>query len=93
MYDNQRSVDVRVYQGESRMVANNVFLGDVKLPLPRGKKHEVYFSVRFTYDVSGLLEVDVKDQDGQETRQLVIQDGADELSPKDLESADWNWPS
>jgi molecular chaperone HscC len=85
MYDNQRSVEVRVYQGESRMVANNVFLGDVKLPLPRGKKHEVYFSVRFTYDVSGLLEVDVKDQDGQETRQLVIQDGADELSPKDLE--------
>lgn len=70
--DNQRSLDVKVYQGENRYCDDNTYLGHVEIavqPAPRG---EQYVRVRFTYDINGLLEVDVVAKDGQSGR-LVLQ--------------------
>jgi molecular chaperone HscC len=57
--DNQRRMAVRIFQGESRLVKDNVRLGELDIarpPAPAGKEN---VEVRFTYDTSGLLEVDV----------------------------------
>jgi molecular chaperone HscC len=55
----QRKMDIIVYQGESRQVADNVMLGKLTVDTPPGRQGEVFVDVRFTYDINGLLEVDV----------------------------------
>lgn len=57
--DNQRFVEIGVYQGEARNVSGNVKLGVMKIAVPPKPAGEVSVNCRFTYDVSGLLEVDL----------------------------------
>ena len=59
MHDGQRQVDFKVYQGESRDVAENVLLGSVSDRGAAQARRDVQVACRFSYDVSGLLEVDV----------------------------------
>ncbi len=57
--DYQKTIGIGIYQGEARMVKDNIWLGEVEMPVPAKKAGEISVLVRFTYDVSGLLEVDV----------------------------------
>ena len=57
--DNQASIDVAIYQGEARLVKDDIHLGTLKVRVPRAKAGQETIEVRFTYDVSGLLEVEV----------------------------------
>lgn len=70
--DNQRSLDIKVYQGENRYCDDNTYLGHVEIAVPPAPRGEQYVRVRFTYDINGLLEVDVVAKDGQ-TGRLVLQ--------------------
>jgi molecular chaperone HscC len=72
--DNQRIVDIKVYQGEARQVSANIALGHVSVPVPPRRAGEVEVRVRFTYDINGLLEVDVFVPATGERRELVIVD-------------------
>lgn len=74
---NQKEVRFGIYQGESRHVSANVELGAVTLPVPPRPAGEVVVDCRFTYDVSGLLEVDVTVPATGLTQQLVIYDEED----------------
>lgn len=56
--DNQAEVVVRVFQGESRFVQDNIELGSLSVPIPPGPEGSEAIDVRFTYDPSGLLEVE-----------------------------------
>jgi molecular chaperone HscC len=56
--DFQTVLKLRVYQGESPRVVNNVFLGELSVNLPKLKAFENSVDVRFTYDVNGLLQVE-----------------------------------
>ncbi len=85
MRDNQRKVEIKVYQGESRRVESNVFLQSITVPLPPGKRGDVSFDVRFSYDVSGLLEVDIEVNNTGAKHQLVIRDGDDGMDEAELE--------
>lgn len=71
--DNQRIIDVKVYQGEQRYCDDNTYLGHLEVAVPPGPRGQQYVRVRFTYDINGLLEVDVAGKDGQSAR-LVLQD-------------------
>ena len=56
---NQRSINIEVYEGEGRKVAENTKIGEFKVSgIPSGEPREA-ISVRFTFDLSGLLEVEV----------------------------------
>ncbi|QMW23748.1 Hsp70 family protein [Sandaracinobacteroides saxicola] len=56
----QRHVDLKVYQGEARRVIDNVELGSMRIPVPPSRDGGlVPFECRFSYDINGLLEVDV----------------------------------
>ncbi|MEM8725051.1 MAG: Hsp70 family protein [Pseudomonadota bacterium] len=82
--DNQREIRFGIFQGEARDVTKNVKLGELKAPVPPRPAGEVLAEVRFTYDTSGLLEVDLHVPASGLTRNLVIVDEDDKRSQKDI---------
>lgn len=68
----QTEVQVRILQGESRYADQNLLLGELTLEgLPGGPRRQG-FAVRFTYDVSGLLEVEALGEGGAEARTVIL---------------------
>lgn len=82
--DHQREIDLRIYQGEARLVSDNIHLGNLKLRLPSAPKAECGVDVRFTYDLNGVLEVQTTILKTQETSTLVIQDNPGLLSDEEI---------
>lgn len=84
----QTEMVLGIFQGESPDVSANVRLGTLKVPLPRSRDGTLQnVSVRFSYDVSGLLEVDVITlTDGKRTS-TTIRNLAGDMSEEDIEKA------
>ncbi|WP_444888481.1 Hsp70 family protein [Microbulbifer sp. JMSA008] len=57
--DDQDEVCIDIYQGENRLVKKNVYLGELTVPVPKKPRGEEVVEVRYSYDMNGLLEVDV----------------------------------
>ena len=55
----QSQVKVEVYQGEMMKASQNLFLGELEVPVPVNKKAHEGFTIRFTYDLNGILDVEV----------------------------------
>jgi molecular chaperone HscC len=58
--ENQRVLEIHVFQGEARMAKDNILLGKLVVPMPRLPMDDSGVDVRFTYDVNGLLQVEAK---------------------------------
>ncbi|QBE64419.1 molecular chaperone HscC [Pseudoduganella lutea] len=82
--DYQKTLLLQIYQGEARMVADNVYLGKVEFPIPARKAGGVAIDVRFTYDVSGVLEAEVTVLETQEKHRVVITDNAGVMSEQEV---------
>jgi len=83
--DGQREIELRVFQGESRHVDHNILLGKIRVPLPRqSTRVNGQVEVRFTYDVNGILEVEVKLLATGETHRLVIEENPGVLSADEI---------
>ncbi|POQ02033.1 molecular chaperone HscC [Pseudomonas syringae] len=83
--DDQEHVMVRIFQGESRMVKDNIALGELIIPIPKAKAGEVALDVRFTYDNNGLLEADVMTQLTGERHKLVIENNPGVMTPDEIQ--------
>ena len=59
LQNNQTVVEMGIFQGESRFVSDNINLGKITIPVPPMPAGEVAVECRFTYDINGLIEVDV----------------------------------
>lgn len=62
MHPQQDEAMLKVYQGESRLTKDNHLIGQVRIPGLRctpDQKDGGVFDVRFTYDMNGILEVEV----------------------------------
>ena len=70
--DNQTKVDFTIYQGEGRYAKDNIELGKIEIPVPAKPKGEVRLSIRFTYDINGILEVEVYVPITKKHKRLVI---------------------
>ncbi len=56
--DGQKSVTVRVFQGESRYTKNNVFLDEYTIDgVPPSLAGRESVAITFTYDINGILDV------------------------------------
>ena len=55
---NQSRLELNIFQGEARMVSDNIKLGTLNVELPTGAIDDNAVDVRFTYDVNGLLQVE-----------------------------------
>jgi molecular chaperone HscC len=82
--NNQQKVVFNIYQGESRLVADNIQLGQQEIPIPRAPAGEIEVRCRCSYDINGLLEVDLFVPKTGERRELVIVDD-DELTAAEIE--------
>ena len=82
--DNQKEVLFNIYQGEAREVSGNIHLGAVKVPVPARPAGQAGADVRFSYDSSGLLEVDVSVHETGVTRTLVIAGEAETLTDREV---------
>lgn len=65
------------------MVEDNVPLGELKVKVPYNRDERENIDVRFSYDVSGLLEVEATTRDGK-TSKLIITALSGEMSSQDL---------
>lgn len=82
---NQKAMKFGIYQGESRKVQNNVKIGEIEVPIPsNGKDHE-FADLRFTYDVNGLLEVEVVVLSSGLTKKLIIEKSPGTMTPSEIE--------
>jgi molecular chaperone DnaK len=65
--ENQPSVQIKICQGESRVVAENVLLGHLELAnLPPRPRAQASIEVTFAIDESGVLRVRARDADGRQ---------------------------
>ncbi len=57
-HEQQKAVCISIYQGERFWVRENLHIDDLEIQLPTGKGIQ-QVDVRFSYDINGMLEVDV----------------------------------
>ena len=71
--DNQKRISLKIFQGESVSVLNNVQLGQIEIEIPPEPVGKIIVAVRFTYDINGILEVDVTcDQTGTSVHTIIV---------------------
>lgn len=83
--DGQKAIDLKIYQGESRLAQDNIEIGKLSVPLERGSRADGQIDVRFTYDVNGLLEVEVTRIKTQQQYRLVIQNNETSMTQEQIE--------
>jgi molecular chaperone HscC len=83
--DLQKEVNVTIYQGEGRLVKDNILLGQIHVPVPPRRAGEISIDVRFTYDVNGIVEVEATVPATGEHRRLVIEENPGVLSAEEVE--------
>ncbi len=69
----QREINLMIYQGESPFVRDNVRIGQLRVALPADLKADKTVEVRYTYDTSGILEVEATPVATKKTVRLVIE--------------------
>ncbi|KPV57698.1 2-alkenal reductase [Paenibacillus sp. A3] len=83
--DNQKEISVDVYQGESRRVENNLKLGELVAEVPPDKAGEQSIDVRFTYDINGILEVEVTTVSTGAKKMMIIEKNPGKLSELEIQ--------
>ena len=82
--DNQRTVNLGVYQGESRLVRDNIPLVSFNVAVPRAPAGNEAIDVRLAYDTSGLLEVEATVVSSGCKASLVVEGNPGELSREEI---------
>lgn len=85
IHKGQNEINLQIYQGEAPRVVDNVHLGTLKIPIPVNKKEQEDIDIRFTYDVSGVLEVLVTIISTGKTERLIIEGNPGSLSTDEIE--------
>ncbi|CAH0991173.1 Chaperone protein HscC [Sinobacterium norvegicum] len=82
---NQTVVQIKIYQGENRLVSKNVFLGSFDVKIPKGPAGKESLDIRYSYDMNGLLEVDVTICSTGKVFSKLIDNTPGSLSEKEVE--------
>lgn len=78
VHDYQKKLSIGIYQGENRLVDNNLLIDTITIDVPPNKAGMESVSVTFTYDVNSLLEVIVKSKStGMEVKKIIISSDSD----------------
>ncbi|MCM1083164.1 MAG: molecular chaperone HscC [Clostridium sp.] len=82
--DNQSHILVKILQGESRYARNNVYLGELEVPVPIGPAGKEAVDVTYTYDVNAILEVEVKVLSTKISKRVVIKNEDTDMSDEEI---------
>jgi molecular chaperone HscC len=87
LHADQSQIRVQVFEGESRRTSGNRLLGELEVTdIPKGPPREVV-RVRFTFDLSGLLEVEATLLETGKRAARIFQRGKQDLSEAELAEA------
>lgn len=70
--NDQTGLRIAIYQGESVVPANNIKLGELNLTCPPTAIRSFIASVKLTYDINGILVVDVTTNDGKTHSKVIL---------------------
>ena len=82
VYDYQKEIKIRIYQGEEYYVDDDVLLGELSIEVALRPAGQAWVDVQFTYDINGILHVTVENEMG-ERRQILLANQT--LSEEELE--------
>lgn len=82
--DYQTTMLLELFQGEHRLVKNNISLGKLEVRLPKARKGEESVTVRLSYDINGVLEVDVEVVSTGEKHYKMILNSPTRVSENDI---------
>jgi len=85
LHPNQHEIVLKIYQGESPYVKDNIQIGTLHVPLRGGAKDDKSVDVRYTYDTSGVLEVEATPLSTKKTERLVIEGNPGSLPRAEIE--------
>ncbi|MDR1796564.1 MAG: molecular chaperone HscC [Clostridiales Family XIII bacterium] len=83
--DGQEEIRIPILQGESRLAADNILLGELSTHVPPGPGGAESVEVRFTYDINGILEVEVTVNSTGEKVRTVIEKNPGMMSQEEIE--------
>lgn len=83
--DNQTMLEIKIYQGESRDCAKNVLLETLEIEVPARPRGEITADIRYTYDINGILEVDIDVEKAGIRKNLLINKLASHVSAEEIE--------
>ncbi|MED4455500.1 Hsp70 family protein [Metabacillus fastidiosus] len=82
--DLQTNILVDVYQGESRYVKNNLKIGEMMVEVPPAPAGIQEIDVRYTYDLNGLLEMEVTILSTGEKKMMIIEQNSGNLTEEEI---------
>lgn len=71
LYDYQTAVTVKIYQGEEYFARDNIYLGEVTAQVAPKKAGKEWIDVYFTYDINGILHVEIVNSKGEHNQILL----------------------
>ncbi len=83
--EHQTEVLINIYQGESPLVKDNIYLECIHLPIPANSTAQENFDVRFTYDINGLLEVEALVHSSGVKKSIVIEENPGVLTAQEVQ--------
>jgi molecular chaperone HscC len=84
--DNQTTLHIVIYQGEARLVKDNIKLGELSLAVPPSAAGEESVEIRFTYDISGLLQVEAEVTSTGDKQQAIIEGNPGTLTEAEIKT-------
>lgn len=85
VHDNQKKLSVEILQGESRLAKDNIYLGELEVAIPAASAGEEAIDVRYTYDINGILEVEVTVVSTSLKKRMVIEKNPGYMSEQEIE--------
>jgi molecular chaperone HscC len=82
--DNQKMISVEIMQGESRLSKDNIFLGEISVPIPPKKAGDEAIDVRYTYDINGILEAEVTVVSTNTKRSIIIEKNPGSMTKEEI---------
>lgn len=84
VHDKQKEIEFPIYQGESFDCSENLCLGRIAIAIGQAMAGEARVSVTFSYDINGILVVDVVDDKGTNRAQQVFMSEGANLTEEEL---------
>ncbi|MBP1042271.1 Hsp70 family protein [Vagococcus sp. BWB3-3] len=82
-HDNQTEVKFGIYQGEHMMVKDNLKIGELEVDVPPRPAGQV-LECRFTYDINGVLEVEILTLETNEMTRGIITNERTTMTKKEI---------
>lgn len=84
IYDDQSKITISVLQGESRFAANNLYLGELTIEVPKNKAGKESVDVTYTYDINSILQVEATIISTGETKKQIIKGKDTDMTEQEI---------